>query len=430
LCDELQRAPKKLRLDNEKKEELEPELAACVGEIKTAKSEGRDFSIDIHSKADLVKRFGVQRVVECVFSAIRESETALIDAPTTCDFVKVAPLIQRVVSESERLGKEVLAWSYKGAPVDFDGTTHPLLSCSTTSGMLSTFLSGHVRYSRRMTSKSPSAADNWNNDAVLRKAIENSVGNPRNSKEALSRNRLRVGCMQVRGCRYPTAFPVSVVLWILKREAALRPDGKLVRFIDPCAGWGDRLAGALIAGKDVVEHYFGVDPWVVSHDLCALVRRAITSDVRVEMRATGAQDEAEPWPDADLCFTSPPYAALECYDTESADTAEDNNRQAWRFCAHGKFASHFLEPMMRNCARATRKLNGRVIVNIGNTDRAGMGERLTDDVVSAARKAGLELVETFGMRLSVRAPRSSFQHGASTLRGEPFFVFGHPRQRQ
>jgi hypothetical protein len=49
--------------------------------------------------------------------------------------------------------------------------------------------------------------------------------------------------MQMYGCHYPTAFPISVAFWIYQREAQHRhqaPDGRFI-VIDPCAGWADRL---------------------------------------------------------------------------------------------------------------------------------------------------------------------------------------------
>ena len=231
--------------------------------------------------------------------------------------------------------------------------------------------------------------------------------------------------MQGNGCHYGTAFPISVVAWILKREAKLRPNGKITRFIDACAGWGDRVAGALIVGNTIVENYVGIDPWDISNQSCKNIYKLLSNKNRCNaiFLQKGAEDETESWPDADLVLMCPPYAELECYNIDSNDP---NDHQAWRLCTKGKFMSGFIIPMLRNAAKSTKKTNGRMIINIANTGKGG-GENLTEETKEAAKSMGLELVETFGMRLSVRATPSTYDHGAPVYRGEPFFVFEHSK---
>lgn len=272
-------------------------------------------------------------------------------------------------------------------------------------------------------SQRPTPADNWNNDQIMEKAIRNNLTNTRNAKEALSRNRIRVSIMMINGCHYPTSFPISIVAFILQREAARRPNKKLTRFIDPCAGWGDRLAGAIICGSDVLDEYVGFDPWQVSHDVCGRVCQILKPTIKVELLKQCAEKTDVLWPDADLVFTSPPYAALECY-----NMTEDNpsDGQAWRYCQDGRFTSHFLQPMLQNAANATRNLKGRVIINMGNTAKKDGGETLTEDLVQAAQNVGLVLVETIGMKISVRASNHHHEKGTESFaKGEPIFVFEH-----
>ena len=152
-------------------------------------------------------------------------------------------------------------------------------------------------------------------DELLAKRIVKNLTHPGNAKEALSRNRLRVGCMQMYGCHYPSAFPISVAVWIYKREAERRGVGKLACVVDCCAGWADRLAAAHISG--VVEHFVAMDPWHVSNHICRRVHdklseRAGDDPMRLTLLSRGAErmDAEAPWPDADLVFTSPPYAKL------------------------------------------------------------------------------------------------------------------------
>lgn len=397
-------------------------------EISSAKSEKRDFSISHQTKKILCETHGIESVVEYALDQIRSSNTLVIDETDWNQ--DITSLISRVEKESHKLDKIKVAWMYNigKESVIFQPTEAILLSCSTNSGMLSTYLSGPIRY-RQQVSNSPTPEMNWNTDLVLRKAMTNNLSNPKNAKEAFSRNRLRVGCMQIYGCHYPTSFPISVMIWILRREASMRPSGKLFRVIDPCAGWGDRLAGAMIAGTNVVENYVGIDPWEISNTLCDNIRKKLmsNSNVNVIIMTKRAENELDDWPESDLVFTSPPYGMLEQYNIKDGNS---DDGQAWRLCESGNFITSFIEPMLRNAAKCTRSLNGRVIINIGNTKPKQGGSRLTEDLKEAAIRAGLVLTETFGMRLSVRAPDSSFSHGSPQVRAEPFFVFQHINQNK
>ena len=395
-------------------------------EIETAANEGRDFTIPVPHKLALIAAHGLDEVCSAVVAAIRSTNTQVIEPPSAdpSSADALPSLVDRVLKEASGMG-ELAAWGYKEGPSTIECRASPLLSVSSSGSMLSTHLNGHARYNQRVIAKTPTPAENWNNDKVLTAAVRYVCADKvKRTSDALSRNRLRVFCMQGNGCHYPTAFPISVVVYLLRREAARRPSGRITRFLDPCAGWGDRLAGAMLSG--VVDEYHGIDPWDVSNSTCEGVCAALRprSNLTVNLYQRGAQDESAQWPDAELVFTSPPYAGLECYgvDSKAADS------QAWRLCQSGRFVTHFLAPMLRNAARCTKALRGRVIINIGNTPKNKGGEYLTRDVVRAAEAAGLVLVETLGMRLSVRAPKTSHEHGAEVVRGEPFFVFEHPSQ--
>jgi hypothetical protein len=262
-----------------------------------------------------------------------------------------------------------------------------------------------------------SAAEAWANDGVLKKVILGNLKRKTNNNTALSRNALKTSCL-LYGCIYPTSFPISAVMWILKQEANRRPDQKLLRFIDPCAGWGDRLAGAILSGPTVVEEYVGIDPWNVSHQLCHRILAKLGQNIRVSLYVKGAEDQSEAWPDADLVFTSPPYGKKECYNCASGDR---NDGQAWRLCDENKFTSYFLEPLMQNAARSTRTRKGRVIINISNNEFEENKLSLMDNVINSGKKAGLVHVKTYGLRSGMRPTNKD-----ATVRGDPFLVFQHP----
>jgi hypothetical protein len=423
-----------------KKRKHSDSIESIHNKVATAKRDRKDFSFSIAEKNKLVEQHGIEVVCQTLIQAIRDTGTLVID-PLDINALtngnargKLEKLIARVEKEAEKEHPTDADWAYKlGKELIQHKST--LLSFSSSGSMLSTFLNGHLRYTQRVKKGARTPEENWNDDSMLEKAIRyNCLNKVKRVKEALSRNRLRVFCMQGNGCHYGTAFPISAVLWILKREAQLRPDKKLHTFLDPCAGWGDRLAGALIAGKDVVENYVGIDPWNVSNESCRNIYQLLSSEDRctAEFLQKGAQDSTESWPDADLVFTSPPYAKLECYnvdyskgDVVPATEAGCDDQQAWRLCERGDdaFVSEFLSPMLKNATSAIRKRNGRIIINIGNTSKSSGGEHLTRDLLETAESIGLKCVETFGMRLSVRAPKTTYEHGAPVLRGEPFFVF-------
>jgi hypothetical protein len=385
-------------------------------ELAAARTEGRDFSFSVSQKSELADRFGADVVCETLIREIRSARMACIDPFRPGQ--DISALVARVTKDASCLDKRPSSWFYKLGHQNIVHESAVLLRPVTTAGMISTHFHGDLRYSQKMSARARSGAENWNDDAALRKIIANNL---KDKKPALSRNRLRVNCLQLFGCKYATAFPVSVAVWIFKREAARRPGGVLACCIDPCAGWGDRLLGALIAG-DCVTRYVGIDPWDVSREACMRACAAFPTAGNVSLLQQTAEC-AEPWPEADLVFTSPPYAKLECYN----QGGNPQDGQAWRLVDTKAFFSAFLAPLMQKAAAATRRLRGRVIININNTPKSAGGSSLTSDLAVAAERAGLVLVETFGMTLSVRAPKTTFEHGASCLRAEPFFVFEHPK---
>lgn len=382
-------------------------------EIVLSKKEQRDFSFSISKKQELVGEFGVEKVVEALLTAIRKHKIQLIDDIETVN----ESLIKRVkkASADDKIIAKDAKWAYKLNKIDVEqsaGST--LLKVSPSSMMFSTALNGFERYSSKIAEKNATPQELWDRDDILRKAIKYVCTHPKKSKtEALSRNRLRVFCMQGNGCKYPTAFPIPVAMWIYKREAALRPNKRLTCVIDPCAGWGDRLAAAMLVGEKVVEQYVGIDPWKKSNELCAKIGNLMNGKNYNIISGSATSDDIE-WPDADLCFTSPPYGKLECYNIDAVDK---NDGQAWRL---DDFVRDFIRPFLKNAKKATLAKKGRIIINLGNTPKS---PKLTESLLKEAKSIGLQHAETFGMRLSVRAPKTTFDHAAPVFRGEPFFVF-------
>jgi len=402
--------------------------ALVDAELDRAISENRDFSFSVSLKKKFISAVGVPTLVQILLESLRSRNVDVIGTPPRAE---LPALVRRVLGEAERLERPNVRWSYKFGESGQDIiVSDSMLLCTSSPGqMLSTALSGEERYRSRIVAKTPTPSENWRNDAMLRKAItHNCTDMPYLETEALSRGRLRVFCMQGNGCHYPTSFPISIVVWLLRREAKLRPTGVIGSFLDPCAGWGDRLAGAMISGKKCCERYIGIDPWETSHKVCEKIRNLLeTEDSCTVSLLRGTAQNGANWPDVDLVFTSPPYADLECY---NLDDGHKEDGQAWRLVETETFVSGFLKPMIENAARATKAKNGRVIINLGNiAKKKSRYSKLTEFLVKTAKSAGMRLVETFGMSLSVRAPKTSSEHGSEVYRGEPFFIFVHQTQQ-
>lgn len=406
-----------------KRPKLEFTLQQLSDEIYAAAAEGRQFSVSGAVRQHLVQVYGMEKVRDVIFEAIRATQTPLVDPfDMTKDLQKWIRSVNLEAAVSIMSKQE--AWSPKGTTTTYETGEGILLTCSTNTSELSNHLSSDVRYNQQISTKI-SAVSAWNDDVNLKKIIFGNLERKDNQNSAISRNGLKTSCLLYGKCEYPTPFPISAVIWILKREAARRPEKKLLRYIDPCAGWGDRVAGAILCGPDVLEHYVGIDPWEVSQNLCQRITEKLSPPigerrVEVSLLQKGAEDQSEPWPDADLVFTSPPYAKKECYNLTSNDFQDG---QAWRLCDFGKFASHFLEPMMQNAARATKARSGRVIINVSNTEKKYGGVTLLDDVITAAEKAGLRLVEIFGIRAGTRSYNNTKTE--KVARGDPCLVFEH-----
>ena len=249
-----------------KRPKVDCDLDQIVTEIHTAAQEGRQFSLSSAIRQQLIATHGPEKVTEVIFKAIRDTNTSIV-APFDPQR-DIQHLITSVTTEASiSITSKQVAWSPQGSTTVYEAGEVILLTCSTNTAELSSYLSGDVRYGQKISKKS-SAVAAWNDDQNLKAVILGNLTRTTNNGSALSRNNLKTSCKLYGNCDYPSSFPISAVIWILRREAERRPEKKLFRFIDPCAGWGDRAAGAILAGPTVLEHYVGIDPWTVSHDLC------------------------------------------------------------------------------------------------------------------------------------------------------------------
>lgn len=179
--------------------------------------------------------------------------------------------------------------------------------------------------------------------------------------------------------------------------------------LDPCAGFGGRLAGCIASNKDI--QYHGIDPQsetaVGNMELAGFYSEEWNFRYRFDLGC--AEDIMPDLPDNsyDLIFTSPPFFDVEKY--------SDSPTQSYvRYPTYDKWKDGFLRPLVKEAARLVHK-NGHVIINVKNYKRMA----IADDMCNFAVKYGLQLHKTYQMKLS----NLEYNRQESTWHTEPIFVF-------
>lgn len=134
--------------------------------------------------------------------------------------------------------------------------------------------------------------------------------------------------------RTPGHFPPAVAYSLVTEFC---PDGGTV--LDPCAGWGGRLLGTLLAGRQ----YVGIEAW----DATATSLGRIGNRV-VELLGSGSYrivnqpfQGIDPIP-ADLILTCPPYWTIERYTEQDVDLDE--------------WVQVFVKPFAQKCAECSSRV--------------------------------------------------------------------------
>jgi SAM-dependent methyltransferase len=127
-----------------------------------------------------------------------------------------------------------------------------------------------------------------------------------------------------------TQFKVSLAKGVW--DFCLRHTGKApgeARLLDPCAGWGERLLGAMALD---CRAYVGVDPNPAVHPGYREAVSRLPSATRVELHCVPFEDFAFAEASYDVVFTSPPYGHFEYYYARGAEEAQCNvryDRDTW-----------------------------------------------------------------------------------------------------
>jgi SAM-dependent methyltransferase len=185
-----------------------------------------------------------------------------------------------------------------------------------------------------------------------------------------------------------------------------------IRLLDPCAGYGDRLLGAIASG--MVSQYVGVDPNVALHD----GYRQIMADFgwrldQVELLAEPFEDVRRDFSDQfDLVFTSPPFWTTEIYEENNYP---NNHQSTTRYKQLDHWLHRFLWPLLRRCYLALRP-GGYMVIHLQNVYT--LNAQLVETTLNHMREGFLGAIG-FGKR---RLERPS-----EFLYVQPLWVWQRPR---
>ncbi len=179
--------------------------------------------------------------------------------------------------------------------------------------------------------------------------------------------------------------------------------------IDFSAGYSGRLLGCIAARR----RYLGVDPssdqiqggWALANAL----RRLRLPGLETLLYQGPAEEVLTSLPRGrtQLIFSSPPYFDRERY-------SEEPSQSYVRFPKYPEWKTHFLEVVIKECARILRP-GGFLVINVSNVNRY----RLADDTLEIASSV-LRPFAKYSMQLA-RKPYLAKSSGP--FKQEPLFVF-------
>jgi hypothetical protein len=177
--------------------------------------------------------------------------------------------------------------------------------------------------------------------------------------------------------------------------------------LDPCAGWGGRMLGALAAGAN----YTGCEPCVKTAEGLKGILADLPNDVaaRCKIICDGAEVGLLDASEYDMVLTSPPYFNLEDYSDE--DTQSMKKYPTWE-----KWLTEWLDPIISMCLMAL-KTGGTSCWSVKNfkTDR---DYYLADEVKEAHKRHGWKLVKVVRMTGSGRPGAGRIKDGEESRGSE------------
>lgn len=249
---------------------------------------------------------------------------------------------------------------------------------------------GHFPTRWQTVVRGKSAYQTFCDDTQFKKVIRTQLKD-KNSKRVMPTN-MRSALSIYHGNRTPSNFKPSVMKGLVDLYAPL--NGKV---LDPCAGFGGRLLGAVCSPKKV--SYTGIEPSPQTIEgLQALRIQLVTDGGIAPTRMTLIQGVAEEMDFEgiyDLVMTSPPYRDLEQY------IGGDQS-----FLYGDAWEARFYEPLIANSYRAL-KMGGYLVLNVNHD--------MEDRTVALAKKQGFVQCPSHGYPIS--------KFGGRTRGQEPILVF-------
>ena len=177
------------------------------------------------------------------------------------------------------------------------------------------------------------------------------------------------------------------------------------RVLDPCAGWGGRMLGALAAGAA----YVGCepDPNTAAGLRGILADPAIASCSRLAQIFEKPVEDCELGAEFDMILTSPPYFNLERYTAGEQSIGRHATWTAW--------LEDWLRPVILGCLALLKE--GTSCWSVKNF-RSDAWYPLADEVTRIHKEAGWGLVKTVTMRGSGRPGAGRVKEGKETRESE------------
>jgi 16S rRNA G966 N2-methylase RsmD len=127
------------------------------------------------------------------------------------------------------------------------------------------------------------------------------------------------------------------------------------KILDPSAGWGDRLIGALAGGCTM---YVGIDPNECVHKGYQKIINFFKATDRTKMYLSGFENFTNPDNIVfDMVYTSPPYFTMEVYES-------GENQSITQYPTEDVWFEHFLKILLNKAIEYTKK-GGIIAINIG-----------------------------------------------------------------
>ena len=173
--------------------------------------------------------------------------------------------------------------------------------------------------------------------------------------------------------------------------------------LDPCAGWGGRMLGALAAGAK----YTGCEPCLET--VSGLERILKEIDMVANIIAKPAEDGLIGLSGFDMVLTSPPYFNLEKYSSEN--TQSISSYDTW-----DKWLIEWLDPII-TLSLSCLVEGGTSCWSVKNFKTNGT-YNLADEVIDAHKRLGWTLVRVVKMVGSSRPGEGRIKDGEETRRSE------------